>query len=119
MMQRYQREDIDGGVISVPNTGVWTVLIALVPNNRFALEEVEVTVLDAAALNNIRWRLTVNGIPVYGFSDQRTLSFQSNFRPVRVAYQTFPLVRLALEAINSAGPGAFDAIGHFMGDYTR
>lgn len=114
----WNTRDEDGGVVSVPNTSVWTRVYTYIPNQRFNLRTVRVAVYDAAALSVVEWRLLRNGNPIKGLSAQRTLTFDTNVQDVQVNEQTFPLEEIAVEARNG-GAAAHDVLARITGEDTR
>lgn len=106
-----QLYDRDGGIISVPNTNVYTDLITLQVGAPAFLEHLRVAVYDPAAVNVLEWDITVNGVELFPFSAQR-ITGTSMVEPVRVWYELRPGSLFALRArVPTTAVGAFDVLG--------
>lgn len=112
--------DSDDGVISVPNTGVYTTVKALVLGNTpFWLSATVVSVFDAAALNVLTWQLVVNGVVVPPWKDQRMQPGQS-FSAITIGRLFLPNNKIEIQASNPVtAQGAFDVTGRIIGDVLR
>lgn len=106
--QLYER---DAGIISVPNTNVYTDLITLRIGAPAFLEHCRVAVYDTAAVNVLEWDIVINGIELFPFSAQRIVSM-SMTDPIRIWHELRPGALFALRArIPTTAVGAFDALG--------
>lgn len=107
-VQMYER---DGGIISVPNTAVYTDLITLQIGAPAFLEHLRVSVYDAGAVNVVEWQVEINGVPLFPFSAQRIVA-SSMSDPIRIWHELRPGARFALRArVPTTAVGAFDVLG--------
>lgn len=118
-LQPHTAFDRDGGIVNVPNTGVYTTLVTLNPGDHVFLEYIGVTVFDPGAISYLTWRLLRNGILVDPWFDQRMPGGQLALL-VRIGKLFSPGEQLLLQAaIGTASPLAFDTVGRVIGSRLR
>lgn len=101
--------EIESGIVSIPNTEVWTTLLTITEQGTTLLETINVILLDPAGMSYIRWRLTFNGVPRFPFSSQ---TIPSSPEGVRADMQARRGTQVLLQAwLSSTSVGAFDVIG--------
>jgi hypothetical protein len=117
--ETYENYDADGGIVSVPNTAVLTMLASIQDGGAFAFEEVEISVYDAAAVPILTWGVYVNGQPIYPWINQRITGTQMTITK-RIGFYVKPGDLLEVRALVPAtAPGAFDAVCRIKGQRLR
>ncbi len=109
----------DGGIVAVPNSGIYTSLVSRTFASYVHLSFIEIGVYDAAALPVVTWQLAKNGITVYPWEAQRLAGGQLVV-PVRIGRVFLPYEKIDLmAAVPASSVVGFDVVGKVIGETLR
>jgi hypothetical protein len=112
--------DFDGGIVTVPATGVQTMIQTFSPQNYFWLESVIVGVYDPGAINLMTWSIVIDGIPFGPWgTPQRLLPGQYQYTAY-IGRLIYTYRKIDVRAgIPSTSPVGFDTVGRITGALLR